>query len=323
MIARRKFIQKIGLGSIIASQASSFIAAEQYREKEITIGIIGAENSHTAGYGKLFNIEKKFPGLEVKYVWGETDDFAAKAMKAGNIPIQVKDAKEMLGKINALIVDHRHAKFHLEAARPFIEAGIPTFIDKPFCYRAVEGKEFLELARKKGTPVSSYSAIAHTDGTFELKEKIKSIKDLHQVVCTGTADLDSEYGGIFFYGVHIIEPLMYVFGEDITEVKVTRNHHQGTANLRFASGLFATIIFKTKAYGWETFIETNTGFTQLKSTALETDPGRNYKDMVEMFKTGKEPRTHQSILNGMSVLEALESSASTEKWTEVNYQKLN
>ncbi len=323
MIARRKFIQKIGLGSIIASQASSFIAAEQYREKEITIGIIGAENSHTAGYGKLFNIEKKFPGLEVKYVWGETDDFAAKAMKAGNIPIQVKDTQEMLGKINALIVDHRHAKFHLEAARPFIEAGIPTFIDKPFCYRAVEGKEFLELARKKGTPVSSYSAIAHTDGTFELKEKIKSIKDLHQVVCTGTADLDSEYGGIFFYGVHIIEPLMYVFGEDITEVKVTRNHHQGTANLRFASGLFATIIFKTKAYGWETFIETNTGFTQLKSTALETDPGRNYKDMVEMFKTGKEPRTHQSILNGMSVLEALESSASTEKWTEVNYQKLN
>lgn len=323
MIARRKFIQKIGLGSIIASQTSSFIAAEQYREKEITIGIIGAENSHTAGYGKLFNIEKKFPGLEVKYVWGETDDFAAKAMKAGNIPIQVKDTQEMLGKINALIVDHRHAKFHLEAARPFIEAGIPTFIDKPFCYRAVEGKEFLELARKKGTPVSSYSAIAHTDGTFELKEKIKSIKDLHQVVCTGTADLDSEYGGIFFYGVHIIEPLMYVFGEDITEVKVTRNHHQGTANLRFASGLFATIIFKTKAYGWETFIETNTGFTQLKSTALETDPGRNYKDMVEMFKTGKEPRTHQSILNGMSVLEALESSASTEKWTEVNYQKLN
>lgn len=323
MIARRKFIQKIGLGSIIASQTSSFIAAEQYREKEITIGIIGAENSHTAGYGKLFNIEKKFPGLEVKYVWGETDDFAAKAMKAGNIPIQVKDTQEMLGKINALIVDHRHAKFHLEAARPFVEAGIPTFIDKPFCYRAVEGKEFLELARKKGTPVSSYSAIAHTDGTFELKEKIKSIKDLHQVVCTGTADLDSEYGGIFFYGVHIIEPLMYVFGEDITEVKVTRNHHQGTANLRFASGLFATIIFKTKAYGWETFIETNTGFTQLKSTALETDPGRNYKDMVEMFKTGKEPRTHQSILNGMSVLEALESSASTEKWTEVNYQKLN
>lgn len=323
MIARRKFIQKIGLGSVLASQAASLVATKVYTEKPITIGIIGAENSHTAGYGKLFNIDKKFPGVDVKYVWGETDDFAAKAMKAGHIPLQVKDPREMLGKINALIVDHRHAKYHLTAAYPFIEAGIPTFIDKPFCYRSVEGKEFLEMARKKGTPVSSYSAIAHTDGTFELKEKIKSIKDIHQVVCTGTADLDSEYGGIFFYGVHIIEPLMYVFGEDITEVKVTRNHHQGSANIRFASGLFATIIFKTKAYGWETFIETNSGFIQLKPTVAETEPGRNYKDMVEMFRSGKESRPHQSILNGISVLEALESSAYTEKWTEVIYQKLN
>ena len=41
----------------------------------------------------------------------------------------------MLGKIDALIVDHRHAKFHLEAATPFVKAGIPTFVDKPFCYR--------------------------------------------------------------------------------------------------------------------------------------------------------------------------------------------
>ena len=81
--------------------------------------------------------------------------------------------------------------------------------------------------------------------------------------------------------------------------------------------------FKTKAYGWETFIETNSGFIPLKPTVAETEPGRNYKDMVEMFRSGKEPRSHQSILNGISALEALESSASTEKWTEVIYQKLN
>jgi hypothetical protein len=44
--------------------------------------------------------------------------------------------------------------------------------------------------------------------------------------------------------------------------------------------------------------------------------------MVEMFRTGKEPRTHQSILNGVCILEALEKSAETEKWTEVKYLKL-
>ena len=39
----------------------------------------------------------------------------------------VKDPKEMLGKIDALIVDHRHAKYHLEPAIPFVKAGIPYF----------------------------------------------------------------------------------------------------------------------------------------------------------------------------------------------------
>src|SRR5690606_12777171 len=111
---------------------------------------------------------------EVKYVWGETDEFAKNAKEKGNIPNQVKDPNEMLGKIDALIVDHRHPKYHLEPAIPFIKAGIPAFIDKPFCYRAAEGKEFLELARKTGTPVTSYSSIAHSDATFDLKEQVKN-----------------------------------------------------------------------------------------------------------------------------------------------------
>jgi predicted dehydrogenase len=93
----------------------------------------------------MFNIDKKFPAAEIKYVWGETDEFARNVAAKGNIPNIAKDPKEMLGKIDALIVDHRHAKYHLEAATPFIKEGIPTFVDKPFCYRAEEGKEFLVL----------------------------------------------------------------------------------------------------------------------------------------------------------------------------------
>jgi hypothetical protein len=83
--------------------------------------------------------------------------------------------------------------------------------------------------------------------------------------------------------------------------------------------LFATLIFKEKAYGWETLVETNDKFLELKSRVEETDPPKNYADMVEMFRTGKEPRSHQSILNGVCILEALEKSAENEKWTNVKY----
>jgi len=321
---RRNFIQNTGTSLILTSLVTGTIpnAFANPEEKQIKIGIIGAENSHTAGFGKLFNIDKKFPGVEVKYVWGETDAFAKSAMEKGNIPNQVKDPKEMLGKIDALIVDHRHPKFHLEAATPFVEKGIPTFIDKPFCYRAAEGKEFLQMVKRVGTPVTSYTSIAQTAATFDMIEQIKTMGKISQVIRTGTVDLDSEYGGIFFYGVHIVEPLMFMFGEDIQEVKVTRNGKFGNAGLRYSSGLFATLIFKEKAYGWETYVETGDKLVELKSRVEETNPPKNYVDIVEMFRTGKEPRSHQSILNGVCILEALEKSAKTEKWTTVEYLKL-
>ncbi len=322
MNKRRTFIKTIGAGVAVSAIAPGVLANTLAEEKKIVIGIIGAENSHSYGYGKLFNIDKKFPGVEVKYIWGETDEFAKKSMEKGNIPIQVKDPSEMMGKIDALIVDHRHAKYHLEAALPFVKAGIPTFVDKPFCYRAAEGKKFLELARKIGTPVSSYSSIAHSNGTLDMKEQVKELHDLKQVVRTGTVDLDSEYGNVFFYGTHIVQPLLDIFGYDVTEVKVTRNGNRGNASLKFKSGLFATLIFKEIAYGWETYVESKEGFKELKSRVEEPHPGRNYVDMVEMFRTGKEPRSHQEILDSVSVLEALEKSAKTEKWVDVKYLKV-
>jgi predicted dehydrogenase len=324
MNSRRNFIKTTGKGVALTAVAPGIItsaALADSSQKNIRIGIIGAENSHTIGFGRMFNTDKKFPGMEVKYVWGETDEFAKNAMEKGNIPNQVKDPMEMLGKIDALIVDHRHPKYHLEPAIPFIKAKIPTFIDKPFCYRAAEGKEFLQLAKKTGTPVTSYSSIAHSDATFDLKEQVKNM-EISQVIRTGTADLDSKYGGIFFYGVHIVQPLMYIFGEDIERVKITRDGSYGNASLKFSSGLFATLVFKRKAYGWETFVETPKKLVELKPRVEEKDPPRNYADMAEMFRTGKEPRSHQSILNGVSVLEALEKSAETEKWVEVEYLKV-
>lgn len=318
MNSRRDFIKKAGAGITAAAVAPGVFGSPGKQEKFI-IGIIGAENSHTAGFGRLFNIEKKFPGMEVRYVWGETDEFAKRAMERGNIPNQVKDPGEMMGKIDGLIVDHRHARYHLDAARPFVEAGIPAFIDKPFCYRAEKGKEFLQMARRVGTPVTSYSSIAHSAATFDIKNQVERMGDIYQVVRTGPVDLSSKYGGIFFYGVHILQPLMVMFGEDIERVRITRDGSYGNATLKYSSGLLATLIFKQKAYGWETCVETKEHFVELTPEVEESDPPKNYTDMVEMFRTGKEPRSHQSILNGVSVLEALEKSTGTEKWVEVEY----
>lgn len=324
MNTRRSFIKTIGTGAALSTiafaapgVASAMVADPENKLKPIRVGIIGAENSHAANFGKMFNIDHKFPGVELTHIWGETDEFARKTAEAGKIPNIVKEQKEMLGKIDALIVDHRHAKYHLEAATPFVKAGIPTFIDKPFCYRVDEGKKFLEMAREVGTPVTSFSSIAQSVCTYDIKEQVKSMGEINHVVRFGPLDLDSPYGGVFFYGVHLLQPLMVMFGEDIQRVKITRDGKKGSASLVFKSGLYTTLIFKNLAYGWETFVETKTGLVELKSRVPETDPIRIYTDIVEMFRTRVEPRSHESILTEIAILEALERSAASEKWEEV------
>lgn len=315
-ISKGAAISSLAMSSPI-SMASQFIPDHTNAFKPLTIGIIGAENSHTAGFGKLFNIDKAFPGITVKYVWGETEKFAKKAMKDGAIPTLVKNPSEMLGKIDALIVDHRHGKFHLEAATPFIKAGIPTFIDKPFCYRLEKGKKFLALARDMGTPVTSYSSIAHSYETSDIKEQVVSMGEINQVVRYGPLDLDSEYGGVFFYGAHSVQPLLYIFGNTVQKVRITKNGKNSGANLVFQNGMLATLVFTTKKYGWETHVETEDGITKLKSDLSENVPGKNYVDMVNMFRTEIEPRSHDSILHCVAVLEALEKSVSSGQWENV------
>lgn len=324
MNTRRSFIKTVSKGAAISavtisatSLASTMAADPEKSLRPIRVGIIGAENSHTLIFGKMFNVDKKFPGVEVTHIWGETDEFARKAALAGKIPTIVKDQKEMLGKIDALIVDHRHAKYHLEAATPFVKDGIPTFIDKPFCYRVSEGKEFLEMARKIGTPITSFSSIAQSTGTYDIKEQIQTMGEINHVVRYGPVDLDSEYGGIFFYGVHILQPLMVMFGEDIQRVRITRDKKRGSASVVFNSGLYATLIFKNLSYGWETFVETKKGLVELKSRVPDSEPAKIYVDTVEMFRTRIEPRSHHSMLHEVAVLEALEKSALSGNWEEV------
>ena len=323
METRRSFISKVSKGIACTAIPISAMGSSASRpgicckNETLNIGIIGAENSHTRAFGKLFNIDKKFPGLKVTHVWGETKEFAKDAMERGGIPNMVEDPNEMLGRIDALIVDHRHAKYHLDAARTFVEAGIPTFVDKPFCYRVEKGKAFLEMARKHGTSVTSYSSIAHSYATFDMKEQLKDFGDIQQVVSYGPVELDSQYGGIFFYGIHTVQPLLYLFGNDVERVRVSMNGANSGANLVFANGMMATLVFTTKKYGWQTYIESDEGIVELKSSKEKVYPDKNYVDMVTMFKTGKEPLSHESILSSVAVLEALEKSVYSEQWEEV------
>ncbi|MDD4757020.1 MAG: twin-arginine translocation signal domain-containing protein, partial [Prolixibacteraceae bacterium] len=67
MKSRRNFIKTTGKATAALTIGPGLLSKTIVTQtpKTIKIGIIGAENSHSYGYGKMFNTDKKFPGVKV------------------------------------------------------------------------------------------------------------------------------------------------------------------------------------------------------------------------------------------------------------------
>jgi len=277
--------------------------------KDMRIGIIGAENSHSIRISEIINVQKKIRGCSVDYIWGETGALARKAAKAGRIPNIAGTPKQMLGKIDALIVDHRHPKHHLNAALPFVVRGIPAFIDKPFCYRTAEGREFLKVARKHKTPVTSFSTLPLQQSFRRFVRKMAGLGDILGGVTYGSCDLKSRYGSVFFYGIHQVAMAVAAFGYDVSYVLVTDNGNGSTGQLIYSTGKIVTLNFIRE--GCRGF-----GIMALGSKAscyqvLTNDKSpylRGVKMFTNMFRTGREPLKYVHILKPIQILEAMERS---------------
>ena len=274
------------------------------------IGIIGAENSHTAAIAKAINVDKLVSNFSVDYVWGETEEYAKDASTRGCIPNVVNDPKEMLGKIDALIVDHRHPKYHLKAALPFVKKGLPAFIDKPFCYRVQEGEDFLKIARKHGSSITTFSILVQQKSFLSFLKKLKTAGDILAGQTWGPCDLRSIYGGIFFYGIHQVDMALKAFGYNVQNVLVTKNGKGATGQLLYPNGRVITMhLIKDGFYG---FGIGAIGSKKAVHHTLAFDENchlTGIKMFTKMFKTKVEPKSKLEMLQPVKVLEALKRSS--------------
>ena len=283
-----------------------------------TIGIIGAENSHTVAIAKTINIDRLVSGFSVTHVWGETPGDAKDAQDRGLIPNIVQDPEDLIGEVDAAIVDHRHPKYHLPAVRPLLEARIPLFVDKPFCYRLDEGKEFLARARELNVPVCSFSVLPKQASFAQLQEDVRELGRIVSVVSTGPCDIDSEYGGVFFYGIHQVDMVVRLLDWDITHVQLNRGEQNHTATLYSASGAISTMnLIGEGRVGFHVSVIGEKGRTDREIGYDENTYLTGVLDFCRMFSTGETDETDGSILTPVAVLEALEKSQESEEKCEV------
>ncbi len=277
----------------------------------LKIGMIGAENSHTAAIAKVLNIDAKIRGVRVTHVWGETKAYAKAAAEKGQIPTIVQRPEDMIGAVDAVAIDHRHGKFHLPAAIPFLEAKVPLFIDKPLCYRRAEGRKFLARARELGVPVCSFSTLPKQASFANLTRDVKKLGAIQTVVSTGPCDIRSKWGGIFFYGIHQVDMILRLVGYDFQRVQIVKgagpNH---TANILFRSGIVATmnLIGPGARPAFHMSVIGEKGRIDMPITMDESSYLTGIKDFVHMFRTGKTAETEETMLGPVAVLESLEKS---------------
>jgi predicted dehydrogenase len=226
----------------------------------------------------------------------------------------------MIGEIDAVIIDHRHAKYHLPAAEAFLKARLPMFIDKPFCYRLDAGKKFLARCRRAKVPVTSFGAMPMQKSFADFRRDANRGGAVRAVSSVGPCDLDSTYGGIFFYGIHQVEMLVEAFGTDVSAVSVSRagKGKDAAATLFFRSGLVATMhCLSGWSSGFHICAVKDTG-PLAREIISDTDSYlTGIRKFCKMFKTGKEPLDHKRILAPVAILEAMGKSVKTGKVTPV------
>lgn len=279
----------------------------------IRFGLVGTNTSHAGAFAGIFNgTDGGRPALEggrVVAVWGSTADGAVVPLSKSDVhelaqkhAIEriVAEPTDMIGAIDAVLVvdDVGGGASHGRLARPFLEAGIPTYIDKPMALSVEEAAELFDVAERGKAPLMSASALRYAVELAELKDRAQQIGKLSSVVSVGPGDW-------YYYGVHAVETFQTLVGPGATWVQrhamdnrdiVVIGYDHGPAvvveTLRDARYLFHLTAYG--ADGWDAceVVDHRAFYTRMMAAALE------------MARTGVSPISRAETLEVLGVLEA-------------------
>ena len=118
------------------------------------VGILGTENSHAMAFAQILNGYKpeftsQFNDFRVVAVGGIDPEASKNVAEKCGIDTIVNKPEDMVGMVDAVMITCRDGQYHAPYARPFIAAGIPAFIDKPFTSNPEEALALAKLAKEK------------------------------------------------------------------------------------------------------------------------------------------------------------------------------
>ncbi len=137
-------------------------------------------------------------GARVTHVWCDNPKDAQKVARATYIPNVVDRPEALIGQVDAVIIPTDKGGEHIRRARPFVEIGLPVFIDKPLCDKVDDLRQFLAWS-EAGRPILSTSCMRYAKEFVEArKDDFRDMGSLRLVTMTMCKSWER-------YGIHALE----------------------------------------------------------------------------------------------------------------------
>jgi hypothetical protein len=222
-----------------------------------SIGIIGLSegNGHPFSYGSIINgyspeglsasgwpgifeyvrrrhaSEFGLEGWKITHAWTQYPESTAKLCAACLIPYGVSEYEEFLGKVDAVIIARDDYETHFQMARPFLEAGLPVFIDKPLSMELAELRDFKPYLEKG--QLMSCSGMRYARELDEPRADLAAYGRLKLI--RGAIVLSWEK-----YGVHLLDAALAVTPAHPVSVRMLPTEH-ASAVVRLDDGVLLQI----------------------------------------------------------------------------------
>ena len=233
----------------------------QMRSNVVRLGIIGMSsgNGHPYSWAAICNgfdknyIEdcgfpviprylkkQKYPddfisNAKVTHIWSQSRELSEQIAKASKIEFVVDKIEEMIESVDGILLARDDAQNHLKFAKPFLDAGMPIYIDKPLALSVKEANKLLDLQKYQGQ-IFSCSALRDANSIFPEVAEIASIGTIRSVLGITPKNWDK-------YAVHIIDPLLQILPDKdkIVYSSKWKSGERTSLHVQFSSGIDAQV----------------------------------------------------------------------------------
>lgn len=223
------------------------------------------------------------PGAQVTHIWVDPPYDAHHIARSSLIPHVLAEPEDAIGQVDAVIISTDIGGEHVERCRPFVEAGLPVFVDKPL----VDNIRDLNLFRswiKQGKPILSSSCMRYAK---EFAPYRLSTRNLGQLKYAGITTPKSWER----YGIHALEAIYPIVGPGFISARNSGTFEQNVVHFKHQSGADIVVIASAEMYGGSGLL-TLCGSKRAASAQFE-DTFYSFKmqllDFIRFVRTGERP----------------------------------